>query len=145
MFTVEFSKEEQDKINTARAERSKLAEERNAAAQAAYKAALAEVGYDETRLIVYPVPGVFGGATIHRVPIPEAWALVSKRITRALMSDGKKDDMSAAIAGLVEQPTLLVHPALPELQKWRGELPELYSEIHNAMDARCSHGQTTGK
>lgn len=145
MFSVDFSKEEQEKIQAARAVRAKRADERNTEAQEAYKKALADVGYDESLLIVFPMPESMGGAVIHRVPTPEAWALVSKRVTKALLSDGRKDDSAAAIAGIVEQPALLVHPPLPDLQQWRTELPGLYSEIHNAMDARCDYGRTGGK
>lgn len=146
MFNVEFTKEEQEKIAAAREARKKRAEERNTAAQEAYKKVLAEAGHDETRLIVYPMPSEIGGATIHWVPTKEAWALLSKRVTSALLSDGKKQDYAAAIAGLIEHPALLVHPSLSELQQqWCKDLPGLYNEIHNAFDARCEHGQSMGK
>jgi len=145
MFIVEYSKEEKEKVDAARAARADAAEKRNAEALAAYKKSLVEVDYDETRLIIYKMPDTFGGAVIHRVPTDEAWAVASKRIMKALLSDGKKDDSSRAIAGILEQPALLVHPSLPEFQTWRRDLPDLYSEVHNGMDGRCSHGMTGGK
>lgn len=145
MFAVKFTEEEKKKLEAARTARAGKAHERNTAAESAYKKALEQVGYDETSLIVYPMPDSIGGAVIYKVPEPQAWAVVSKRITKALLSDGRKDDSAAAIASIVERADLLVHPDLPELQQWREELPDLYNEVHNAMDARCSHGQTAGK
>lgn len=133
------------KVKAADAARMAKAEERNAAFKAAYKKALEGCGYDRTRIVVYTMPDVFGGGTIHNLPTPAAWALCSKSITRALVSDGKKADQAIAIAGIIEQPSLLEHPPLPELQAWREELPDLYQEIHSALDARCSYGQVTGK
>jgi hypothetical protein len=142
---IEFNEEEKKRLLAARAGKANKAAERNAAAGEAYKKALEAVDYDEDRLIVFTMPERFGGAVIHRLPTPEAWAVVSKNITRALISDGKKADSATAITGLVENGKLLVHPPLSELQEWRELLPDLYSEIHNIMDARCSHGQSAGK
>jgi hypothetical protein len=142
---VQFTPEEAAKIKAARDAKAAKASLRNEAASEAYKKELVAVEYDEDRLIVHTMPERFGGAAIHRLPTPEAWVMVSKRITKALISDGKKDSSDTAITNLVEQPSLLVHPTLGELQQWRQELPDLYSEIHNTMDARCSHGQASGK
>jgi hypothetical protein len=142
---VQFTPEEAAKIKAAREAKASKAAARNDAAGEAYKKALESVDYDEDRLIVHSMPEKFGGAIIHRLPTPEAWVMVSKRITKALISDGKKDSSDMAITNLVELPALLVHPTLGELQQWRQELPDLYAEIHNTMDARCSHGQASGK
>jgi hypothetical protein len=142
---IEYNEEEKKKLLAARAAKSNRAAERNAAASEAYKKALESVDYDEDRLVVFTMPERFGGAVIHKLPTHEAWAVVSKNITRALISDGKKADSANSIAALVENGKLLVHPSLPELQAWRDELPDLYSEVHNVMDARCSHGQSAGK
>lgn len=143
---IEFTKEEQEKIQAKRLAKIAEAERRNGEAAAAYrKALLDDCDGDESLLIVHTMPDQLGGAVIHRLPSHEFWAAVSKRVTKALLSDGRKADSSAAIAGLVESQSLLVHPSIAELQAWRGELPDLYSEIHSTMDARCSHGQTAGK
>ena len=143
---IEFTKEEQEKLTAKRAAKSGRADERNASAAAAYKKALFDVcDGDEDALIVFTMPDRFGGAIIHRLPTPEAWAVISKKIVSALVSDGKKANAADAIASLVENGKLLVHPSISELQAMRDELPDLYSEIHNVMDARCSHGQSAGK
>lgn len=143
---IEFSPEEKEKLLAKRAAKAVQAESRDAAATAAYKKALFDdCDGDEDRLIVFTMPEKFGGAVVHRLPTPEAWAAISKQVTKALLSDGKKADTAASIASLVENSKLLVHPPLSELQAWREQLPDLYSEIHNVMDARCSHGQSAGK
>ncbi len=143
---IQFTKEEYEKIQAMRAAKASRAAERNKAAEAAYKKALFEaVDGDEDRLVVFTMPESFGGAVIHMLPTPEAWAVVSKKLTKALISDGKKESTVSAIAQLVENTKLLVHPAIDELQRWQVELPDLYSEIHTVMDARCSHGQSAGK
>lgn len=142
---IEYNEEEKKRLLAKRSEKANKAAERNAAASDAYKKALDTVEYDEDRLVVFTMPERFGGAVIHRLPAPEAWTAVSKQVTKALLSDGKKADTAATIAALVENSKLLVHPPLSELQEWRELLPDLYSEIHNVMDARCSHGQSAGK
>lgn len=143
---IEYTKEEQEKLLAARAAKANRADERNTAAAAAYKKALFDVvDGDEDKLIVFTMPDRFGGAIIHRLPTPEAWTVISKKIVSALVSDGKKANAADAIASLVENGKLLVHPSISELQAMREELPDLYSEIHNVMDARCSHGQSAGK
>lgn len=143
---IEYTKEEMERLQAKRAAKASQAEQRDAAAAAAYKKALFEVcDGDEDGLIVFTMPEKFGGAVIHRLPTPEAWEVVSKRLTKALISDQKKADSGTAIASLVENAKLLMHPPLSELQAWREQLPDLYSEIHNVMDARCSHGQSAGK
>jgi hypothetical protein len=142
---LRLSDEAAAKVKAKREERATRAEARTQATQEAWEKALASVDYDETRLIVYPMPEAFGGGTIHRLPTSAAWATCSRSITRALVSDGKKADQAVAIAGLIENASLLVHPPLGELQAWREELPDLYQEIHSALDARCSYGQVTGK
>lgn len=145
-LTIEFSKEEKERLLAKRAAKQAQAEQRDADASAAYKKALFdECDGDEDRLIVFTMPEKFGGAVVHRLPTPEAWAAISKQVTKALISDGKKADTAASIGSLVENSKLLVHPPLSELQAWREQLPDLYSEIHNVMDARCSHGQSAGK
>jgi len=143
---IEFSKEEQAIIHEKRAKREAEAERRNGEASRAYRVALLEdCDGDESLLVVFTMPDQIGGAVIHRLPSHEYWSATSKRVTKALLSDGRKADSAAAIAALVETPSLLVHPTIAELQAWRTELPDLYAEIHNVMDARCSHGQSAGK
>ncbi len=144
-FDVSFTAEELAKIEAVEIEKGAREESRNAAAEAAYKKALAEVGWDRSRLITHTMPDGFGGAVIHKVPAFEAWAMLDKRIMKALTSDGKKDDFAAAVAGLIESPALLVHPSLGELQEYRDEVPGLYSQIKGTMDARCDHGNYAGK
>jgi hypothetical protein len=143
---IVYTKEEMERLQAKRAAKASQAGQRDADAAAAYKKALFdEVDGDEDRLIVFTMPEKFGGAVIHHLMTPEAWAAISKQVTRAMLSDGKKADTAASIASLVENTKLLVHPSLSELQTWREELPDLYSEIHNVMDARVSHGQSAGK
>lgn len=143
---IEYTDEEKAKLLAVRAAKAGRADERNASASTAYKKALFELcDGDEDKLIVTTMPTQFGGAIIHRLPTPEAWAVISKKIVSALVSDGKKANAADAIASLVENGKLLVHPSISELQAMRDELPDLYSEIHNVMDARCSHGQSAGK
>lgn len=143
---IEYTKDEMDKLLAKRTAKKTMAEDRNKAAAEAYKKELFDqCDGDENALIVFTMPEKFGGAVIHKLPTPEAWAAISKQVTKALLSDGKKADTAASIASLVENAKLLVHPSHSELQSWRDELPDLYSEIHNVMDARCSHGQSAGK
>lgn len=145
MFDVEFTAEEQAKIEAVEEAQADAEGKRNAEAAVAYKKALAEVGWDKRRLIVHTMPDGFGGAVIHKVSTFEAWALLDKRVMKALTSDGKKDDYAAAVAGLVESAALLVHPTLPEMQEWRDELPGLYGQIKSTLDARNDHGNYVGK
>lgn len=139
MITVQMTEEQIKKLEAKRAEKAALIAERNKQAGDAWVKALESVDFDESKLIRFDMPETLGGSVILRLPTHEAWAMTSKRLTKALISDGKKEDAATSIAGLITQ--LLEYPALPELQKWRNELPDLYSEIHNALDARCSHGQ----
>ena len=145
MFNVAFTAEELAKIQAVETAQETAEESRNKAAEAAYKKALAEVGWDKRKLIVHTMPDGFGGAVIHKIPAYETWAMLDKRIMKALTSDGKKDDYSAAVAGLIELPELLMHPSLPELQQYRDELPGLYGQIKSTMDARVEHGNYAGK
>ena len=145
MFNVEFTAEELAKIQAVEAAQESAEEARNKAAEVAYKKALAEVGWDKRKLIVHTMPDGFGGAVIHKIPAYGAWALLDKRIMKALTSDGKKDDYTAAVTGLIELPELLMHPSLPELQQYRDELPGLYGQIKSTMDARVEHGNYAGK
>lgn len=145
MFNVEFTADELAKIQAVEAAQETAEEARNKAAEVAYKKALAEVGWDKRRLIVHTMPDGFGGAVIHKIPAYEAWAMLDKRIMKALTSDGKKDDYGAAVAGLIESGGLLVHPSLPELQQYRDEMPGLYGQIKSTFDARIDHGNYAGK
>lgn len=143
---IEYTTEERDRLLAKRAAKATQAEQRNADSAAAYKKALFDIcDGDEDALIVFTMPEKYGGAVIHRLPTPEAWAAISKQVTKAMLSDGKKADTAQAIASLVENAKLLVHPSISDLQSWREQLPDLYSEIHNVMDARVSHGQSAGK
>lgn len=145
MFNVEYTAEELAKIQAVELAQESAEEARNKAAEVAYKKALAEVGWDKRRLIVHTMPDGFGGAVIHKIPAYEAWAMLDKRIMKALTSDGKKDDYGAAVAGLIESGALLVHPSLPELQEYRDEMPGLYGQIKSTFDARIDHGNYAGK
>jgi hypothetical protein len=145
MFNVEFTAEELAKVEAVDAARANREAERSAAAAVAYKKALADVGWDRSRLIVHPMPDGFGGAVIHKIPAFEAWAMLDKRVLKALTSDGKKDDYAAAVAGLIENPALRIHPSLSELQEYRDELPGLYGQVKTTLDARCEHGSYVGK
>lgn len=145
MFDVTFTAEEQAKIEAVEEAQASLEEKRNVEASAAYKKALEAVGWDKRKLIVHTMPDGFGGAVIHKIPAYEAWAMLDKRIMKALTSDGKKDDYGAAVSGLVESSALLLHPSLPELQEWRDELPGLYGQIKGTLDARADHGTYAGK
>lgn len=145
MLNIEFSAEEKAKIDAAKQARASAEEKRNAEAAAAYKKALEAVGWDQSKLIVHTMPDGFGGAVIHKIPDYGAWAMLDRRIMKALTSDGKKDDYGAAVAGLVEHGAVLVHPMLSDLQQWRDELPGLYGQIKGTLDARCDHGNFAGK
>ncbi len=145
MFNVEFTADELAKIQAVETAQESAEEARNKDAEIAYKKALAEVGWDKRRLIVHTMPDGFGGAVIHKIPAYEAWAMLDKRIMKALTSDGKKDDYGAAVAGLIESSALLVHPSLPELQEYRDEMPGLYGQIKSTFDARIDHGNYAGK
>lgn len=145
MFQVEFTAEEQAKINAIEEAQASLEEKRNGDAGIAYKKGLEAVGWDKRKLIVHTMPDGFGGAVIHKIPSYETWALLDKRILKSLTSDGKKDDYAAAVAGLLENAALLVHPSVSELQQWRDELPGLYGQIKTTLDARLDHGNYAGK
>ena len=143
---IEYTKEEMDKLLAARAAKANRADERNASAAVAYKKALFELcDGDEDKLIVFTMPDRFGGAIVHRLPTHEAWSVVSKKVVSAIISDGKKANAADAVAALVENGKLLVHPSISELQAMRDELPDLYDQVHTVMDARCASGQTAGK
>lgn len=145
LLNITFNEEETKAMAAVETARKTLEKERNGAAETAYKKALADVGYDRSRLIVHTMPNGFGGAVIHKVPSFETWTMFSKRALKAISTDGKKDDYHVAMTQLVEQPALLVYPAIDELQKWRDELPGLYGKIHDTMEARCNEGNYAGK
>ena len=145
MFNVEFTAEELAKIQAVEAAQESAEEARNKAAEVAYKKALAEVGWDKRKLIVHTMPDGFGGAVIHKMPPYDIWAILDKRIMKALTSDGKKDDYGAAVSTLIESSALLMHPSLPELQQYRDEMPGLYGQIKSTFDARIDHGNYAGK
>lgn len=144
MFTIELTGDEAEKAKAKEAERKTKAAERSAAAQVAYKSAIAGVDYDRDRLVAHVMPENFGGAVILRVPGAERWAMHQKRLLAATSSEGKKADPVAVIAGIVEDPGLLVHPALADLQQWRDAYPGLYTTIHEAISTRCG-GEAAGK
>lgn len=145
MLEFKISADLQAKIEAKRAARAALEKRRDEEAAAAYVKALEEVDGDETRLIIHPIPGGFGGATIHRVPSPEFWALQEKQILTAITSEGKKASYAATTAALVENNKLLVHPSLSELQAWAIEQPGLYGRIKSEIEARVEHGNVLGK
>lgn len=144
MFSIELTGEEAEKAKAKAVERRAKADERSAAAKAAYKAAFVSADFDKDRLITHIMPEDFGGAVILRVPGAERWAMHQKRLLAASSSEGKKADPVAVIAGIVEDPGLLVHPPLAELQQWRDAYPGLYTTVHEAISTRCG-GEAAGK
>jgi hypothetical protein len=145
MLDIEFTEEEIEKIAAVEASRSARREKRNKETAAACKKALIDVGFDASRLIIFEMPEGMGGAVIHRLPAPEMMAANERRITKTLMSDGKKDDYAATVAWLVENKSLLVHPDISELQAWQSELPGLYGQLKGNLEARTDHGTYMGK
>lgn len=141
----DFSQEEIAKIQAVESARKAKENERDGRARAAYKRALADVGYDKALLVVHTLPEGFGGAVIHKLPSPETMTALSRRAIRDFTSDGKKDNYHRAVASLIEDASLLMHPPLDELQALSRELPGLYAKIHDTIDARCGEGQYAGK
>jgi len=138
---------EEDKAECASidAERKQRADERNEAASKAFAQAVQKVGRDRSKLIVHPMPDMFGGAVIHRLATPAFWKAVERRVTNALISSNKRDDKDAAVWGCITEESLLLHPDVETLKRWELEVPGLAAEVHNTLDARHTNGQNRGK
>lgn len=100
-------------------------ERRNQEAEEAVQDALISVNGDHTKLIVHRLPDDFGGAVVHWVPTEEYWAAYQRRN----LAHEKHGGLPKVVAGMVENPKLIVHPKLPELQTWKDTYPGLYTSL----------------
>lgn len=138
---LEFTPEEQAKLDAIKSERAKKAKERNEAANVAHRKHLFEHAQgDEMQLIVFAMPPHLGGKVIYKVPTDEFWDLVQKQNLDAIIKD-KKGTQGAVAAKIAENNKLLLYPDVSTLQQWRAEVPGLYLKIKEAFESRCDEGQ----
>ena len=143
---LEFTKEEQDKLDATKAARGAKAAERNEKADAAHKTHLfGHAEGDEMQIIVFSMPPTFGGKAIYKVPAEEFWQVIQKKALDAIIKD-KKGTQGGVAAIIAENKNLLLYPDVSELQQWKKEVPGLYLKIKDAFEERCDEGkEVSGK
>jgi hypothetical protein len=143
---LDFSKEEQDKLDAIKSARAKKATERNEKADAAHKMHLfGHAEGDKMQLIVYSMSDAFGGKVIYKVPAEEFWEVIQKKTLDAIIKD-KKGTQGAVAAIIAENKNLLLYPDVSELQAWKKEVPGFYLKIKEAFEERCDEGkEVSGK
>lgn len=123
------------------AHEAKLAPERDRRTQEGEDAlveALYEASGDDTKIIVHRLDDDFGGVVLFRVPTEEYWAAYQRR---NMNHEKQPGGLPRVIAGMIENPKLLIHPPLPELQKWREHFPGLYTSVATTITQRCEGGE----
>jgi hypothetical protein len=141
MSTKEEREAKRSKVAELRAaHEAKLAPERERRIEAAEEAlvdALIAANGDARKVIVHRLDDEFGGSVLFWVPTEEYWAAYQRRN----MNHEKNGGLPRVIAGMVENPKLLIHPPLPELQRWRDEFPGLYTSVATTITQRCEGGE----
>lgn len=107
------------------------------AAEIAVMEAIVASDGDVSKVIVHRLDPSHGGAAIYKLPTEEYWDRFSRRYENAYLR--KTGPSATTVVGeLVENPDLLIHPPLSELQAWKDRFPGLYDSIHSTISERCA-------